>query len=68
MRKDPYLYDNSETLINLFKEYNDKKLREIEADYTSFRLRQLYENPIKGCFDFFHLCEVHKFIFQDLYS
>ena len=68
MPKDPYLYTNSETLINLFNERDDKILKEIEANYTTFRLRQLYEHPIKSSFNFEHLCTIHKFIFQDLYS
>jgi cell filamentation protein len=66
--KDPYLYPNTETLINLFDERDDLQLDKIEANYTGLRLRQLCNNPVEGAFDFEHLCRVHKFIFQDLYG
>jgi len=63
--QDPYLYTETEVLINLFDERNENRLKEIEANYTSLRLRQLFENPIKGKFGFAHLCKMHRFIFQD---
>ena len=65
--KDPYLYSNTETLINLFDEPDEQKLAEIEAAYTTLRLRQLCDKPEKGIFDFEHLCRIHKFIFQDIF-
>jgi len=66
--QDPYLYTKTEVLINLFDERNENRLKEIEANYTSLRLRQLFENPIKGKFGFTHLCKMHQFIFQDIYE
>jgi cell filamentation protein len=66
--KDPYLYPNSNILVNLFDEKDELRFNEIEANYTSLRLRQLVEKPISGKFDFKHLCNIHKFIFQDIYS
>ena len=66
--KDPYLYHNSDVLVNLFDEKNEQKFEEIEANFTSFRIRQLCENQVKGNFDFVHLCQIHKFIFQDLFD
>jgi cell filamentation protein len=66
--RDPYLYIGTETLINLFNERNENRLKEIEANYTSLRLRQLFENPINGKFGLAHLCRMHKFIFQDIYK
>lgn len=65
---DPYLYAGTETIVNLFNEQNEERLKEIEANYTSLRLRQLFEKPIKGKFGFAHLCRMHKFIFQDIYK
>jgi cell filamentation protein len=64
--QDPYLYVETEVLVNLFDERNENRLKEIEANYTSLRLRQLFESPIKGRFGFAHLCKMHKFIFQDI--
>ena len=66
--KDPYLYPGSEILINLFDEQNEQKLSEIEAAYTTLRLRQLCDQPISGSFDFEHLCKIHQFIFQDIFN
>jgi cell filamentation protein len=65
--KDPYFYPGSEILINHFEERNEQRLAEIEADYTAFRLRQLSEKPCVGLFDFNHLCQIHQFIFQDIF-
>ena len=66
--KDPYLYPNSETLINLFDETDEAKLNAIEADYTSLRIKELLDNPIVGEFDLQHLCEIHKYVFQDVFE
>jgi cell filamentation protein len=66
--KDPYLYPDSQTLINLFDEKNEDRLDKIEADFTGFRLRQLVEYPVRGKFDFAHLCAVHQFVFQDIFA
>ena len=66
--KDPYLYPNSETLKNLFGVLDDLKLSDIEADYTSLRIKELLDNPLTGDFDFLHLCNMHRYIFQDVFD
>ncbi|MDR2860890.1 MAG: Fic family protein [Elusimicrobiota bacterium] len=66
--RDPYLYEGTETLINLFDERDENRLKDIEANYVGLRLRQLIDNPIKGAFDFDHLCKIHHYIFQDIYE
>ena len=43
-------------------------LSEAEASYTSLRLRQLEETPLRGNFDLPHLQAIHKHIMQDVYS
>ena len=65
--KDPYLYPGSEILINLYDERNEQRLAEIEAAYTTLRIRQLCDIPIIGIFNFEHLCRIHQFIFQDVF-
>lgn len=65
--KDPYLYPGTEVPVNLFDEQNEDRLDEIEAGYTGLRIRQLYDIPIVGNFDFEHLCRIHHFIFQDIF-
>jgi len=65
--KDPYLFPNSEILINIFDERDEKRFAEIEAAYTTFRLRKLCDNPIMGDFGFEHICRIHQFVFQDIF-
>lgn len=66
--RDPYLYPNTEVLKNKFSVIDNEKLNTIEAEYTSTRLKEIMENPIKGNFDLDHLCRIHDYIFQDLYD
>jgi cell filamentation protein len=66
--KDPYLYPNTGTLINLFDERDEQRLDKIEANYTGLRLRQVIEHPVEGLFDVTHLCNIHRFIFQDIFD
>ena len=68
MMRDPYLYPNTEVLKNKFGVMDNEKLNTIEAEYTSTRLKEIIENPIKGNFDLDHLCRMHDYIFQDLYD
>jgi cell filamentation protein len=65
---DPYLYRGTETLKNLFNERDDERLKEIEADYTGFRIRELMDSPVQGKYDFSHLCLLHQCIFQDIFE
>jgi cell filamentation protein len=65
---DPYLYPGTETLKNLFDERDEEKLKAIEADYTSFRIRELMDFPVQGLYDLAHLCRLHQYIFQDIYE
>lgn len=68
MMRDPYLYPNTEVLKNKLGVMDNEKLNTIEAEYTSTRLKEIIENPIKGNFDFDYLCRMHYYIFQDLYD
>ena len=66
--RDPYLYPNTNILKNKHNVKNEKDLEEMEAEYTSLRLKQIVENPLPGDYDFQHLCELHRWIFQDIYE
>ena len=66
--KDPYLYPNRETLINFFNETDETIFNSIEADYTSLRIKEILDNPVPGEFNFQHLCNIHRYIFQDIYE
>lgn len=63
-----YCYPNSDVLINKLNIHDRDKLREAERKLTMLRLMDLLEKPVTGKFDFEHLRNIHKYIFQDIYS
>lgn len=63
-----YCYPNSNILKNKLNIKNQYELFETEIEFTYGRLQGLQKQPIKGRFDFRHLCAIHKYIFQDIYS
>lgn len=65
---DPYTDRKSGILKNKAGVKDKKELDKLEADYTALNMRNLQENPVKGNFDFQHLCKIHEYIFQDLYE
>jgi len=65
--KDPYLYPNTEILINKFSIKDNNELNSMEADFTSSRLKDIIQNGIKGDFDLEHLLKFHYTTFQDIY-
>ena len=66
--RDPYLYPNTEILINKHNIKDEKNISEMEAEYVSLRLKQIAESPLLGNYDFQHFCEFHRWIFQDMYE
>ena len=65
---DPYVYPETNVLRNILGIQDRQMLDDAEADYVSFRLRELAENPLGGDYDVDHLTEMHKYIFQDIYE
>ena len=63
-----YCYPDTNTLINRLDIHSSTRLVEVETRFVSIRLYQLQKHPISGSFDLAHLCRIHQFIFQDLYS
>ncbi len=63
-----YCYPNSDVLINNLDITDEDKLAEAERKFTMLRIYELLQNPIIGSFDLNHLCRIHQYIFQDLYS
>lgn len=63
-----YCYPDTDTLINRLDIHSSSRLVEAEIRIVSIRLYQLQVQPVSGSFDFEHLCRIHRFIFQDLYS
>ena len=66
--RDPYLYEESQVLINKLDIRTLEGLDDAEADYVVYRLKDLALNPIPGKYDTEHLLRMHHFIFQDLYD
>lgn len=63
-----YCYKNTSILKNKFNIINPEKLNQLERELTSIRVYDLIRKPIKGNFDFKHLCAIHFYIFQDIYE
>lgn len=63
-----YCYPDTSVLINKMYIHDKDQLLIAETSLVAVRLYQLYKNPIKGKFDYNHLCRIHHHIFQDLYS
>ena len=66
--RDPYLYKNTNVLINKFHIKDQSFLQDAEADYVVFRLKELALHPMKGSYDSRHFLKMHEFIFQDLFE
>ena len=66
--RDIYLYDDCDVLRNLLGIRNQKQLEEAEADYVTYRLKEIVKEPLQGAYEFAHLLQMHKYIFQDLYD
>lgn len=65
---DPYLYPHTDILRNLADIRDREVLSCMEAEYTSIRLAELVTGESVSRFDFAALCDVHHYIFQDIYE
>lgn len=65
---DPYLYPHTDVLKNLADIRDVEMFSCMEAEYTSIRLAELVIGESGNCFDFKALCNMHHYIFQDIYE
>lgn len=65
---DPYVYHGTDILKNILGIKDRQTLDDAEANYVSLRLRELAEKPLEGDYDFNHLAEMHRYMFQDIYE
>lgn len=65
---DPYLYPQTGILKNLAGIQNSEKLSQMEAEYTSLRLAELVMMNSASRFDLSALCDMHYYIFQDIFE
>ena len=63
-----YCYPDTSILINKLDIHDKTLLLQAETRLASIRLYQLQEKPIRGNFDYDHLCSIHRHIFKDLYD
>ena len=63
-----YCYPDSNVLKNKLNIRENKLLKTAEEEITSIKQMELLKNPIKGNFSKSHLMNIHKFIFEDIYS
>lgn len=63
-----YFIENTEVFKNKLGITNEKELDDYEKKMVVSKLSYLYIYPINGNFDAEHLCEIHKFLFGDLYE
>lgn len=66
--KDPYLNSQTGVLKNLAGVQNSEELSQMEAEYTSLRLAELVMMNSASRFDFSALCDMHYYIFQDIFE
>jgi cell filamentation protein len=67
-RVNAYCYPDSYVLRNKFNIRDEKELTALETEMTSVSMAQAIEFPVKGKFDLKHLCDIHKFIFSEIYD
>ncbi|MCR4924669.1 MAG: Fic family protein [Clostridiales bacterium] len=63
-----YCYPNSNVLINKLGIKNQYELITAEREITSLKIALAKVETIKGNLDFEHLKNIHKFIFEDIYT
>ena len=63
-----YCYRGTYVLRNKFHTDSLEKLHILERHATDIKLAQLEANPVCGGFDLRHLCDIHRYLFQDVYT
>ncbi len=63
-----YCYHDSNVLKNKLNIKDNTLLKTAEEEITLIKQMELLKNPIKGNFSKAHLMNIHKFIFEDIYS
>ena len=67
MSSDPYLYPGTSVLRNHRGLRDKEKLSNFEQQEAALAIRDLRKAPVSGDFDYAHLREIHRRIFQDVY-
>lgn len=62
-----YCYKGTNVLKNKFAIKDNSLLKQIEDDITTIRQLDLLDKKITGKFTVNHLCNIHKYLFGDIY-
>ncbi|MCD8222888.1 MAG: Fic family protein [Clostridiales bacterium] len=68
MADEKYCYPGTDILINKLNIRNQEILHQFEREFTTLRIKELFDHPISGHFDLKHLQKIHKYLFQDVYE
>jgi cell filamentation protein len=63
-----YCYENSNVLRNKLGIADSDALRAAEREIAAVRILEAERKPIRGRFDFKHLCDIHRHIFGDIFE
>ena len=63
-----YCYENSNTLRNTLGITDGDALRTAEREIAAVRILEAELNPLRGKLDFKHICDIHRYIFGDIYA
>lgn len=66
--RDPYLYEDVPVLKNTLGIKNQDLLDGAEADYVTFRLKEIALNGLPGDYHTEHFLDMHRYIFQDVFE
>ena len=63
-----YCYPEANVLINKLHLKDGGKLDQTERKINLLKLIEFNKNPIRGNFNFTHFCDIHHYLFCDLYE
>lgn len=63
-----YCYPNTKILINKFGIRDEQKLNDIERELAYLKAVKFEEEPPYPIFDFEYYCNIHKFLFEEIYE
>jgi len=63
-----YCYENSNVLRNKLGITDGDALRAAEREIAAVRILEAERSPIRGKLDFKHLCDIHRYIFGDIFE
>lgn len=67
--QDPYCYEGTDVLKNRLSIRDSQALAEAESILSQHRIVEIYMyQPVVGRFGFAYLCNLHRYIFQDVYE